>query len=60
VAVDAATGASTVGVVVAVMLMGSAAVWAISLGFYAIGRAEDRQREADARDRPPSTRSPDR
>jgi hypothetical protein len=34
--------------VVAIVLMGSAAVVAVSLVFYAVGRSEDRARDAEA------------
>ena len=33
---------------IGIVLMGGAAVGAISLGFYAVGRSEDRAREAEA------------
>lgn len=45
------TGSSTAGVVAATMLMGTAAVIAISLVFYAVGRSEDRERAAEAQRR---------
>jgi hypothetical protein len=54
----AVAGSSIAATVVAIVLMGSAAVIAVSLVFYAVGRSEDREREATARRR--STRSPDR
>ena len=44
-------GGSTVGVVIAITLMGSAAVLVVSLVFYEVGRSEDREREAEARRR---------
>ncbi len=40
-------GGSTVGVVIAITLMGSAAVLVVSLVFYEVGRSEDREREAE-------------
>jgi hypothetical protein len=46
-AVALLTGGSTAGVAVAVGLVGSAAVVAVSLVFYAVGRSEDREREAE-------------
>ena len=42
---------------IGIVLMGSAAVGAVSLGFFAVGRSEDRAREAEARAREP--RRPD-
>jgi hypothetical protein len=44
-------GGSIAGVVIAITLMGSAAVLAVSLVFYEVGRSEDREREAEARRR---------
>ena len=38
---------------IGIVLMGGAAVGAVSLGFFAVGRSEDRAREAEARDREP-------
>ena len=38
---------------IGIVLMGGAAVGAVSLGFFAVGRSEDRAREADAREREP-------
>ena len=38
---------------IGIVLMGGAAVGAISLGFFAVGRSEDRAREAEARARGP-------
>jgi len=40
-------GGSTAGVVIAITLMGSAAVLVVSLVFYEVGRSEDREREAE-------------
>ena len=40
-----------------IVLMGGAAVGAVSLGFYAVGRSEDRAREAEARAREPEARN---
>ena len=40
-------GGSTVAVVIAITLMGSAAVLVVSLVFYEVGRSEDREREAE-------------
>jgi hypothetical protein len=39
--------------VIGVALVGIAAVGAVSLGFFAVGRSEDRAREAEARGREP-------
>ena len=36
---------------IGIVLMGGAAVGAVSLGFFAVGRSEDRVREAEARER---------
>ena len=36
---------------IGIVLMGGAAVGAVSLGFFAVGRSEDRAREAEARGR---------
>ena len=44
-----AAGDSTAGTVVAIVLIGCAAVGAVSLAFFAIGQAEDRDREQAAR-----------
>ena len=55
-----AAGDSTVATAVAIVLIGSAAVGAVSLAFLAVGRAEDRDRaEAAARaaEREPGTES---
>ena len=47
---------------IGIVLMGGAAVGAVSLGFYAVGRSEDRAREAEAaargrsHPRPPAAR----
>jgi hypothetical protein len=41
-----AAGDSTAGTVVAIVLIGCAAVGAVSLAFFAVGRAEDRDRAA--------------
>ena len=38
---------------IGIVLMGGAAVGAVSLGFFAVGRSEDRAREAEAREREP-------
>jgi NADH:ubiquinone oxidoreductase subunit 6 (subunit J) len=43
----ALAGGSTVGVVIAIVLLGSAAVLVVSLVFYEVGLSEDRAREAD-------------
>jgi uncharacterized membrane protein len=43
----ALAGGSTVGVVIAIVLLGSAAVLAVSLVFYEVGLSEDREREAE-------------
>jgi hypothetical protein len=40
--------------VIAIVLVGVAAVGAVSLGFYAIGRSEDKARAAEAAHRDPS------
>jgi uncharacterized membrane protein len=50
-----AAGDSTVATAIAIVLIGCAAVGAVSLAFYAIGEAEDRERaESEAeRDEPP-------
>jgi hypothetical protein len=56
----AVAGSSIAATVVAIVLMGSAAVIAVSLVFYAVGRSEDREREREATARRRSTRSPDR
>jgi ABC-type transport system involved in cytochrome bd biosynthesis fused ATPase/permease subunit len=40
-------GGSTVAVLIAITLMGSAAVLVVSLVFYEVGRSEDREREAE-------------
>jgi hypothetical protein len=56
----AVAGSSIAATVVAIVLMGSAAVIAVSLVFYAVGRSEDREREREAMARRRSTRSPDR
>jgi hypothetical protein len=45
-------GDSTAGTVAAIVLVGSAAVIAVSLVFYAVGRSEDRAREAERRGGP--------
>ena len=45
------TGSSTLGVVLATLFMGTAAVIAISLVFYAVGRSEDRERAREAEER---------
>jgi hypothetical protein len=45
------TGSSVVGVVLATLFMGTAAVIAISLVFYAVGRSEDRERAREAEER---------
>ena len=45
------TGSSTVGVVLATLFMGTAAVIALSLVFYAVGRSEDRERAREAEER---------
>ena len=42
------TGSSTAGTAIAVVLIGTAAVVAVSLVFYAVGRSEDRERAAEA------------
>jgi hypothetical protein len=42
---------------IGVGLTGVAVVGAISLGFYAVGRSEDRAREAEARAREPEARN---
>jgi hypothetical protein len=44
-----AAGDSTAGTVVAIVLIGCAAVGAVSLAFLAVGQAEDREREETAR-----------
>jgi hypothetical protein len=47
---------------IGIVLMGGAAVGAVSLGFFAVGRSEDRAREAEAAARqsqPPSERPGD-
>ena len=36
---------------IGIVLMGGAAVGSVSLGFFAVGRSEDRAREAEARGR---------
>jgi hypothetical protein len=41
-----ADGAS-IGVLIAIVLLGSAAVLTVSLVFYEVGRSEDREREAE-------------
>ena len=38
---------------IGIVLMGGAAVGAVSLGFFAVGRSEDRAREAEAAARAP-------
>ena len=38
---------------IGIVLMGGAAVGAVSLGFFAVGRSEDRAREEEARARQP-------
>jgi hypothetical protein len=38
---------------IGIVLMGGAAVGAVSLGFFAVGRSEDRAREEEARGREP-------
>jgi hypothetical protein len=46
---------------IGIVLMGGAAVGAVSLGFFAVGRSEDRAREAEAlgrRDASPESESP--
>ena len=46
---------------IGIVLMGGAAVGAVSLGFFAVGRSEDRAREEEARERGearPETESP--
>ena len=48
---------------IGIVLMGGAAVGAVSLGFFAVGRSEDRAREAEARgrrERVPNRRAPRR
>jgi NADH:ubiquinone oxidoreductase subunit 6 (subunit J) len=44
-------GDSTVAVLIAIVLLGSAAVLVVSLVFYEVGRSEDREREAERRAR---------
>jgi len=44
---------------IGIVLMGGAAVGAVSLGFYAVGRSEDRAREAEAAARQPPPPAPD-
>ena len=52
-------GDSTAGVAVAVALIGTAAVLAVSLAFFAVGRSEDRARaEEMARRQPPAAPDP--
>ena len=43
---------------IGIVLMGGAAVGAVSLGFYAVGRSEDRAREAEAAAREPQPPPP--
>ena len=43
---------------IGIVLMGGAAVGAVSLGFYAVGRSEDRAREAEAAARGPQPPPP--
>ncbi len=52
-----AAGDSTVATVVAIVLIGSAGVGAVSLAFLAVGRAEDRERAEAAAARPPEAGS---
>jgi hypothetical protein len=40
-------GGSTVAVLIAITLLGTAAVLVVSLVFYEVGRSEDREREAE-------------
>lgn len=42
------TGSSTAGTAIAVVLMGTAAVYVVSAVFYAVGRSEDRDRQREA------------
>jgi hypothetical protein len=44
---------------IGIVLMGGAAVGAVSLGFFAVGRSEDRAREAEAAARAPQPPAPD-
>lgn len=54
-----AFGDSTVATALAIVLIGCAAVGAVSLAFYAIGEAEDRDRaEAEAQRKPESNGQP--
>jgi uncharacterized membrane protein YuzA (DUF378 family) len=54
-----AFGDSTVATALAIVLIGCAAVGAVSLAFYAIGEAEDRERaEAEAQRKPESNGKP--
>ena len=43
---------------IGIVLMGGAAVGAVSLGFFAVGRSEDRAREAEAAARGPQPDPP--
>jgi len=43
---------------IGIVLVGSAAVGAVSLGFFAVGRSEDRAREAEAAARGPQPPPP--
>ena len=43
---------------IGIVLMGGAAVGAVSLGFFAVGRSEDRAREAEAAARQPPPEQP--
>ena len=43
---------------IGIVLMGGAAVGAVSLGFYAVGRSEDRAREAETAARRPEPPQP--
>ena len=43
---------------IGIVLMGGAAVGAVSLGFFAVGRSEDRAREAEAAARGPEAERP--
>jgi hypothetical protein len=43
----ALAGASTTSNAIAVLLLGIACVWAVSLAFFEVGASEDRQRERD-------------
>jgi len=45
---------------IGIVLMGGAAVGAVSLGFFAVGRSEDRAREAEAAARGPRPEGDDR